>query len=104
MDLDEIRRKMDRFVRDNGWYQTNSDKPQSAKNLSISLVLEASELLECFQWSDQAEEKIVADELADVILYAVQIANIMNIDLDQAVDLKLAMNQGRKWMTAGTEG
>lgn len=103
MNLNEIRSQMEGFVRVKGWYNENSAKPQSAKNLSISLVLEASELLECFQWTDQANRTVVAEELADVILYAAQIANIMDIDLDDAVERKLALNRNRDWITSETE-
>ncbi len=103
MDLNEIRIQMDLFVGDNGWYQVHSEKPQSAKNLSISLVLEAAELLERFQWNDEADKNAVAEELADVILYVAQIANVMDIDLDQAVRHKLALNRERTWVTTRME-
>lgn len=104
MNLNEIKSEMDHFVTNNGWHQPNSTKPQSTKNLAISLLLEASELLECFQWNDLADTTAVADELADVILYAAQLANVMDIDLDEAVVRKLASNQGRTWRAAGMEG
>ena len=103
MDINEIKNRMDEFVRNRGWYGPNSQKPQSGKNLSISLAIEASELLECFQWNDRADARGVEDELADVVLYAAQIANIMEIDLEAAIERKLASNQER-WMTAGMEG
>ena len=104
MDLNEIQSRMDRFVTDQGWYQSDSAKPQTAKNLTISLILEAAELLECFQWNDQANQQAVAAELADVILYAAQIANIMNINLEDAVAQKLALNKTRRWTTSRMEG
>ena len=104
MDLNEVQSRMDRFVAANGWYQPDSSKPQSAKNLSISLTLEAAELLECFQWDDQGNQQAVAGELADVILYAAQIANIMNINLEEAVAYKLTLNNTREWTASQMEG
>jgi NTP pyrophosphatase (non-canonical NTP hydrolase) len=103
MQITDIQSQMDEFVRSNGWYKTDSQKPQTAKNLSISLALEASELLECFQWTDRGDTPSVEDELADVVLYAAQIANVMAIDLDAVIERKLASNRERKWMTAGME-
>ncbi len=88
---------MDAFVRDRGWYADGSPKPQSPANLAASVAIEAAELLECFQWDAAASAAAVADELADVVLYAAQLANVMAIDLDAAVAAKLARNRGRSW-------
>jgi dCTP diphosphatase len=95
---------MDSFVEERGWYRESSKRPQSAKNLAISLMVEAAELLECFQWGDYAEQALVADELADVILYAAQLANVAGIDLERAVANKLDVNRLREWDTNRTEG
>jgi NTP pyrophosphatase (non-canonical NTP hydrolase) len=99
MELKDICRQMDSFVNEKGWYREHSEKPQTAKNLAISLVLEASELLECFQWEDTADQAAVAEELADVILYAAQIANVMRINLENAVAEKIVSNRKRKWVS-----
>jgi NTP pyrophosphatase (non-canonical NTP hydrolase) len=88
---------MDEFVRRRGWYAPDSPKPQTPRNLSVSLAIEAAELLECFQWREEADPARVADELADVILYAVQIANVMDIAIDRAVAEKLRINGERTW-------
>ena len=89
---------MHRFVGDMGWYADNSTKPQSAKNLAISLVLEASEVLEHFQWGETVKDKeALAEELADVMLYLMQLASISDIDLEQAVLKKLDKNYTRDW-------
>ena len=81
-----------------GWYDPASPRPQTARNLAISLNLEAAEVLEHFQWGDQAVKKEeLASELADVSLYLLQIAMVSGIDLEQAVLDKLEVNQKRKW-------
>ena len=88
------------FVESKGWLSEGSPKPQSQRNLAISLVLEATEVLEHFQWNeetDQVEE--LAEELADVMLYLLQLASISNIDLSEAVMAKLQKNYDRQWST-----
>ena len=62
------------------------------------LSLEAAEVLEHFQWNDQLEDQsALADELADVLLYLLQIASVAEVDLEQAVLAKLERNYTRKW-------
>ena len=95
--LTQIAGAMHEFVSERGWYRANSAKPQTAKNLAVSLVLEVSELLEAFQWTESAPKDAVSDELADIILYAAQIANVLEIDLDESVRLKLQRNRSRTW-------
>jgi NTP pyrophosphatase (non-canonical NTP hydrolase) len=98
MDLKTLTEAMHAFVEDKGWYAPDSPKPQTPKNLAISLVLEASEVLEHFQWSDASKDKAeLASELADVMLYLMQLASISDIDLGQAVMDKLKVNYNRKW-------
>jgi NTP pyrophosphatase (non-canonical NTP hydrolase) len=95
MTLDELQRAMDEFVRSRGWYEETGGKPQSPRNLAASISLEASEILECFQWSDDVDEHEVGAELADVLLYVCQLANVLRIDLNRAVAGKLALNHSR---------
>ncbi len=97
MDLKELTRRMDAFVEEKGWYADDSPRPQTARNLAVSLVLEASEVLECFQWSEDADSEAVAGELADVILYVLQIARVLGIDPETAVLEKLEVNRRRTW-------
>ena len=98
MELKELEQRMHDFVQGKGWYDEDSKKPQSPKNLAISLVLEAGEVLEHFQWVDEVRDKEeLAGELADVGLYLLQIASIMGIDLEQAILNKLAINHDREW-------
>lgn len=98
MDIKTLEAAMHAFVESKGWYADTSPKPQTPKNLAISLVLEASEVLEHFQWRDQsADPTELASELADVMLYLLQLASISGIDLGQAVLDKLEKNRGRTW-------
>ena len=86
------------FVRAKGWYEPDSLRPQTLRNLAISLNLEASEVLEHFQWRDEpADPQELAGELADVALYLLQIASIAGIDLEQAILDKLKTNYQRQW-------
>ncbi len=100
MDLDTLTQAMHIFVDSKGWYAGDSPKPQSPKNLAISLVLEAGEVLEHFQWGDDSDDKeALAEELADVMLYLLQLASISEIDLGEAVMAKLDKNYKRTWST-----
>lgn len=98
MDLDALTRAMHDFVESKGWYSEDSPKQQTQRNLAISLVLEASEVLEHFQWSDEPSRPAeLADELADVMLYLLQLASCSGIDLGRAVLTKLEKNRTRDW-------
>lgn len=98
MDLQTLETAMHRFVESKGWYKPESLRPQTPRNLAISLVLEASEVLEHFQWKEQAANPDeLAGELADVMLYLLQLASISGIDLGQAVLDKLDVNKDRVW-------
>ena len=98
MDIKSLTTLMNEFVCSKGWYQANSPKVQSAKNLAISLSLEASEVLEHFQWSENYENKDdLASELADVGLYLLQLASVNGIDLEKAIIEKLSINANREW-------
>jgi NTP pyrophosphatase (non-canonical NTP hydrolase) len=81
-----------------GWHEPDSKRPQTPRNLAISLNLEASEVLEHFQWNDKLVDKHeLADELADVTLYLLQLASLSGIELEQAVLHKLEKNYKRIW-------
>ena len=98
MELQQLTQAMHDFVRSQGWYEADSSRPQTLRNLAISLNLEASEVLEHFQWGEQAQdEQGLADELADVALYLLQIASLAHIDLERAILAKLERNYQRKW-------
>ncbi len=98
MDLKALEAEMHRFVTAKGWYAPDSSRPQTPRNLAISLVLEAGEVLEHFQWSERpAARDGLAGELADVTLYLLQLASVSGIDLEEAVLAKLALNYTRSW-------
>lgn len=98
MDLKALTEKMNDFVREKGWYEPGSPKPQQAKNLAISIAVEAGELLELFQWEEAPKDSgALASELADVMLYLLQLASVSEIDLETAVLDKLEENHHRSW-------
>ncbi|HHH40593.1 MAG TPA: nucleotide pyrophosphohydrolase [Chloroflexi bacterium] len=97
MDLNELTEAMHRFVAGKGWYAPDSPRPQTPKNIACSLAIEAAEVLEQFQWKEEADPEALAGELADVALYLFQLASLMGIDLEEAILRKLALNEARQW-------
>jgi NTP pyrophosphatase (non-canonical NTP hydrolase) len=98
MDIKQLTEEMNRFVDSKGWYQPTSPKQQTPRNLAISLNLEAAEILEHFQWSEQTHDPDgLAEELADVALYLLQLASVSQIDLEKAILAKLQKNYSREW-------
>lgn len=96
--LRELTRLMLEFVGSKGWLAPDSPHPQTPKNIALSLVLEASEVLEHFQWDEYTDDHAaLAGELADVMLYLMQLAHLHEIDLSEAVRAKLSRNQDRQW-------
>lgn len=95
MTLQELTDAMNQFVEAMGWYRVDSEFQQTPRNIAISLSLEASEVLEHFQWGDKASPEALAEELADVALYLLQLAYLTNIELGQAIKDKLAINYHR---------
>ncbi len=98
MDIPQLTEKMDAFVQAKGWYRPDSPRPQTARNLAISLSLEANEVLEYFQWCGEVKDKPAFEsELADVLLYLLQLARVSGIDLENAALEKLMINSAREW-------
>ena len=98
MDIRELTQAMHDFVRSQGWYEADSPRPQTLRNLAISLNLEAGEVLEHFQWEERLDDRQgLEEELADVALYLLQIASIAGIDLEAAILGKLEKNYQRRW-------
>jgi 8-oxo-dGTP diphosphatase len=98
MDIKTLEEAMHAFVASKGWYDPDSLRPQTPRNLAISLALEASEVLEHFQWGEEVTDREeFAGELADVMLYLLQLASISEVDLGEAVINKLEQNAGRSW-------
>jgi len=89
----ELRAEVHRFADARDWHQFHTPK-----NLAASIAIEAAELLEHFQWADslppdRIEE--VVEELADVVIYCLTMANQLNVDLGQAVRQKLVRNDAK---------
>lgn len=95
--LSELKGRVLAFAREREWEQFHSPK-----NLSMALAAEAGELMEHFLWMDSKEsievsanhsrrEKI-SEELADVIIYALEFANMTGIDVAAAIHTKMAAN------------
>lgn len=93
----ELRARVMAFARERDWEQFHSPK-----NLSMALAAESGELMEHFLWTgsrasadtvrDARKRPEIEDELADVVIYALEFANICGIDLSAAIEAKLAKN------------
>ena len=80
-----------KFTEDRDW-----DKFHSPSNLAKSIVIEAAELLECFQWSDEEYDlQHVKEELADVIVYSQYLLDKLGLDSDEIVNMKMTMNEAK---------
>ena len=82
--IDRIRR----FTEDRDW-----DQFHTPANLAKSISIEANELLECYQWSDDADLEHVREELADVIVYCQNLLDKLGLDVDEIVNSKMAKNE-----------
>ncbi|MFC1842518.1 MazG-like family protein [Candidatus Dependentiae bacterium] len=93
--VQELRDFVNAFIDARQWTQFHSPK-----NMSISIALEAAELMEKFQWCDntasykeaEKNKEKVEQELADIIITAMCFARATNIDIAQAVEKKMALN------------
>lgn len=83
--IDRIRK----FTEDRDW-----DQFHSPANLAKSIVIEAAELLECFQWSDEDYDlQHIKEELADVMVYSQNLLDKLGLDADEIVNMKMTMNE-----------
>ena len=81
--------RIKQFTEDRDW-----DQFHTPVNLAKSISIEASELLECFQWSDtEFNSEHVCEELADVMNYCIQMADKLDVDLDQIINDKIDQNE-----------
>jgi dCTP diphosphatase len=93
--LQDLAHQLSQFAQERDWQQFHSPK-----NLASALVVEAGELLEHFQWLTEAQSRglpadkreAVGEEIADVLLYLLQLASALGIDPVQAARAKLAAN------------
>ncbi|WP_300459905.1 nucleotide pyrophosphohydrolase [Desulfobacula sp.] len=106
MDIKSIQERLQRFADERDWEQFHSPK-----NLAMALSVESSELVEHFQWLTQEQsrelpkEKIgaVEQEIGDVFIYLMRLADKLNIDLLQAAQRKIEVNE-QKYPVAKAKG
>ncbi len=92
----ELKSIVEQFVAERNWH-----KFHNAKNLSMSLAIEAGELMEHFQWLTTDEvvngstlnRLAISEELADVLSYALAMANALQIDVSEAIRHKMVLNR-----------
>ena len=97
-ELDQLREALREFAAQRAW-----DQFHSPKNLAIALNVEAAELLEHFQWLSESESAAltaetrakVREELADVLLYLIRLADKLDLDLIECATEKLRLNAAR---------
>jgi dCTP diphosphatase len=95
-ELESIRLRLREFAQQREWNQFHTPK-----NLSIALVVEAAELAEHFQWLTDSESKIlgkrvrrkVEEEIADVFLYLIRLADKLGVNLIEAAERKMKINE-----------
>lgn len=97
MDIKSVQRQLREFADARDWEQFHSPK-----NLAIALAVEAAELMEPFQWLTEEESRrlaekpsdyaMVSEEVADVLIYLLRLADQLDIDLEQAVAVKMRRN------------
>ena len=98
MDINQLTDEMHRLVESKGWYAEDSKRKQTPRNLAVSLSIEAAEILEHFQFTDEIKDRDeLGAELADVMLYLLQLASVSGIDLEDAVLKKIEVNKSRTW-------
>lgn len=81
--LEELVKRIDKFNKDRDWEQFHSPV-----NLAKSISIEANELLECYQWNDNANIEDVKEELADVMNYCIQMSMVLGVDIIDIMNKK----------------
>ena len=84
--IDRIRK----FTEDRDW-----DQFHTPANLAKSISIEANELLECFQWSDEFDLEHVREELADVMVYCRNLLDKLDLDEDEIINEKMSKNEAK---------
>ena len=94
-DIESLKLRLRDFAAAREW-----DQFHSPKNLSMALIVEAAELVEHFQWLTEDQSRLleppqleqVQEELADIQIYLIRIADKLNVDLIKAVEEKIEVN------------
>ena len=80
-----------KFSSDRDW-----DQFHTPANLAKSISIEANELLECFQWDeDHYDQEAVSEELADVMVYCIDMLDRLNLDADEIINAKMDKNEAK---------
>lgn len=92
-EIDELNKKINKFRDERNWRQFHDEK-----DLAISISLEASELLELFQWKSSTEVKEnkldrIKEELADVLIYSYMLADNLDLNVEEIIGKKLKINE-----------
>lgn len=88
---EETKERIRKFTEDRDW-----DQFHGPANLAKSIIIEAAELLECFQWSDtEYDLQHVKEELADVIIYSQNLLDKLDLDVDEIVNMKMEQNEAK---------
>ena len=83
--LEQLKQRIDKFNKDRDW-----DQFHTPCNLAKSISIEAAELLECFQWSNEEYNKEeVLEELADVMNYCIQMSLVLDVDIVDIINKKM---------------
>ena len=85
---EETLARIRRFTEDRDWGQFHTPA-----NLAKSIAIEAAELLECYQWSDEADIDKVQEKLADVLVYCQDLLDCLGLDADEIIMAKMARNE-----------
>jgi NTP pyrophosphatase (non-canonical NTP hydrolase) len=96
--MEEVKAAVVKFTKDRDW-----DQFHSPANLAKSIAIESGELLECFQWNDNYDKKEVCNELADVVNYAILLADKLGVNLEDIVMEKLEENS-KKYPVSKSKG
>lgn len=87
----ETLNRIRKFSEDRDW-----DQFHSPANLAKSIVIEAAELLECFQWSeDEYDLQHVKEEIADVLVYSQNLMDKLGLDADEIINMKMNQNEAK---------
>jgi len=79
--------KIIKFRDNRNWKQFHTPE-----NLAKSISIESAELLECFQWNDNFNKKEVIEELADVLIYCIYLADALNVNIEDIINDKIDLN------------
>ena len=97
--MDHLKQQMNQFIKDRNWEQFHTPK-----NLAVSIGAETGELLECFQWKsdediqkmiDKGETEAIADEIADIFTYLLNLCEVMGLDLEEITQRKMEKNRAK---------